>query len=74
MITPQLRKLMDDINSRYSREIAFQYADKTTALLTVTGDTLTITSDCPQLIPTLGKLMERILSGDVKGVIDKRPE
>ncbi len=70
----QLQELIDDINKKDKKVLTFVYGDGHQAALSSTTNTITITSDNPKLVQTLAKLMERVLSGNVKGIIDKNKD
>lgn len=72
MMTPQLKKLIDDINNRHRVNISYNYGDGKSAHLSANKETITITTDNPELAVVLRKILEKILSGDVKGIIDKK--
>ena len=68
MITPQLRKLIDDINKRSRKQVSYVYKDGHKSTLTVTESGISITTDNPDLLRVLGLMMEKILSGQFKPI------
>ena len=68
---PQLQKLIDSINNNCSRNTKYQYKDGKYAVLKAQPQKIEITTDNPKLHITLIKILEKILSGNVQGTIDK---
>ena len=71
MMTPQLQKLINDCNNRNRKDINLQYKDGHTARLKSDMTGVVVTTTNPQLLITVTKILEKILRGDVKRVIDK---
>lgn len=71
MITPQLRKLIDDINNRNVNDLTIKYSDGHSSRLKSDMTGVVVTTTNPQLLITITKILEKILKGEVKRVIDK---
>jgi FKBP-type peptidyl-prolyl cis-trans isomerase 2 len=71
VMTPQLRKLIDDINNKDIVEINYTYKDGGQVILKTDEKKIIIVTNNINLKRTLSKLLQKVLQGDVKGAIDK---
>lgn len=72
MITPQLRKLIDDINEKDRKRVVFRYKDGYIVGLNVNEKQIVLDSDNTKLLQTLGNLLEKVLSGEAKIIVKKK--
>lgn len=64
---PQLRALIDSINSRDNKQLSFQYADKHLAVITLSGSAVILQTTNLQLAKTMYAVLGELLQGKIPG-------
>ena len=64
-MTPQLRKLIDDINNKDS-SVVYKTTDGKKLTVIKTKNALTIQADDPQILPLLAKILELAINGQLQ--------